>query len=97
MCLFLLGYDVHPEASWIIAANRDEWCDRPTAPLHGWEDAPDIVAGRDLNDGGTWMGISRRGRFAAVTNYRDPASLQPNAPSRGMLVRDFLLFDGDPT
>ncbi|MEW6258331.1 MAG: NRDE family protein [Thermodesulfobacteriota bacterium] len=96
MCLLLLGCDVHPDAIWIIAANRDEFYDRPTASLQQWEDAPDIVAGRDLKEGGTWMGISRRGRFGALTNYRDPASLQPNAPSRGMLVHDFLVSDRHP-
>ena len=96
MCLLLLGCDVHPEAMWIIAANRDEFYHRPTVPLHWWKDEPDIVAGRDLKGGGTWMGISRKGRFAALTNYRDPASLQPNAPSRGKLVRDFLTSDGHP-
>ncbi len=97
MCLLLMGLDVHPEARWIIVANRDEFYDRPTAPLHRWEDVPDIVAGRDLKEGGTWMGVSRKGRFAALTNYRDPASLQTNAPSRGMLVRDFLVSDRHPT
>lgn len=93
MCLLLLGYDVHPDVQWIVAANRDEFHDRPTAPLSFWEDFPGILAGRDLREGGTWMGISLKGRFAAVTNYRDPASLKSDAPSRGMLVRDFLLSD----
>lgn len=93
MCLLLLGYDVHPDMQWIVAANRDEFYDRPTASLSFWEDFTDILAGRDLREGGTWMGISLKGRFAAITNYRDPASLKSDAPSRGMLVRDFLLSD----
>ena len=90
MCLIIFSYDNHPEYRLILAANRDEFYERPTAPLGFWPDAPEILAGRDLKEKGTWMGIDRSGRFAALTNFRDPASLQPDAPSRGALVRNFL-------
>jgi len=90
MCLIVLAYRVHPEFPIIIAANRDEFYARPTAALGEWPDAPTIVAGRDLEGGGTWMGISREGRLAALTNYREPGRQRSDAPSRGHLVSDFL-------
>lgn len=90
MCLILFAWDVHPEYELILAANRDEFYDRPTAPADWWHDAPDILAGRDLKAGGTWMGVTKTGRFAAITNFRDPTSTQVSAPSRGALVTDFL-------
>ena len=93
MCLILLAYRAHPDYELLVAANRDEFHDRPTAPLAFWEDSPHVLAGRDLKEGGTWMGITRAGRFAALTNYRDPRSVQPNAPSRGHLVSDYLQGD----
>jgi uncharacterized protein with NRDE domain len=91
MCLILLAYDVHPQYHLILAANRDEFHDRPTLPMGFWEDHPDILAGRDLKGGGTWLGITRSGRFAAITNYREPGGPKPDAPSRGNLVSAFLL------
>ncbi|MCC8999786.1 MAG: NRDE family protein [Candidatus Contendobacter sp.] len=90
MCLILIAYRYHPRYPLLVAANRDEFHDRPTAPLGFWEDIPQIVAGRDLKEGGTWMGIDRTGRFAAITNYRDPSRVLLDAPSRGHLVSDFL-------
>jgi uncharacterized protein with NRDE domain len=90
MCLILLAYDVHPEYRLILAANRDEFYDRPTLPMAFWEDHPEILAGRDLKGGGTWLGMSRSGRFAAITNYREPGGPKPDAPSRGFLVSAFL-------
>jgi uncharacterized protein with NRDE domain len=90
MCLILLAYDVHPEYRLILAANRDEFYDRPTLPMGFWEDHPDILAGRDLKGGGTWLGMSRSGRIAAITNYREPGGPKPDAPSRGHLVSGFL-------
>jgi uncharacterized protein with NRDE domain len=90
MCLIVLAYRVHPDYPVVIAANRDEFYARPTRPLAPWKDGSNIVAGRDLEGGGTWMGIHGDGRLAAVTNYRDPAALQANAPSRGHLVSDYL-------
>lgn len=90
MCLLLLAHQAHPDYPLIIAANRDEFYERPTAPLAFWEDAPSVLAGRDLRSGGTWLGITQPGRIAAITNFRDPASHQTAAPSRGRLVKDFL-------
>ncbi len=90
MCLILLSYENHPCFRLIFAANRDEFFNRPASPMAFWETSPDILAGTDLKCGGTWLGITRTGRFAAITNYRDPSSLISDAPSRGFLVSDFL-------
>jgi uncharacterized protein with NRDE domain len=95
MCLILLALDTHPDYSLIVAANRDEFYDRPTAHAAFWKDAPWVLAGRDLKAGGTWLGIDRRGRFAAVTNYRQ-GQREPEAPrSRGHLVSDYLTGPSD--
>lgn len=96
MCLIFTAYDYHPEYLLIVAANRDEYYSRPSAQAHFWEENPDVLAGKDLEHRGTWLGIARRGRFAALTNYRDPASIKSNARSRGLLVRDYLFSSGDP-
>ena len=90
MCLILIAYRYDPGCELLVAANRDEFYQRPTAPLAFWDDAPEVLAGRDLQAGGTWMGMTRGGRFAALTNYRDPDQLLPNALSRGRLVSDYL-------
>ncbi len=90
MCLILVAYRARPGYELLVAANRDEFHDRPTAPLAFWDDSPQVLAGRDLKEGGTWLGITRTGRFAALTNYRDPSSVLPDAPSRGHLVSDYL-------
>jgi uncharacterized protein with NRDE domain len=90
MCLILFAWKVHPAYLLVLAANRDEYYARPSAPAAFWDDAPDLLAGRDLKAGGTWLGITRSGRLAALTNYRDPASLKQDAPSRGHLVSDYL-------
>lgn len=90
MCLILLAWQAHPDYPLVVAANRDEFFSRPTAAADFWDDAPDILAGRDLSAGGTWMGITRHGRFAALTNFREPGNNQPDAPTRGKLVSDFL-------
>jgi uncharacterized protein with NRDE domain len=74
----------------VLGANRDEFYDRPTAAMGYWADAAQVLAGRDLRGGGTWLGITATGRFGAVTNYRDPASFKAEAPSRGHLVSAFL-------
>lgn len=96
MCLILFAWKVHPNFPLVFAANRDEFHERPSAPADFWDDEPDLLAGRDLRDGGTWLGITRRGRVAAITNYRDPASLKIGAPSRGMLVSDYLRGREEP-
>jgi len=95
MCLILLAVDAHPDFKLLLAANRDEYYERPSQPPQFWQNAPHVLAGRDLVAEGTWLGITRSGRIAAVTNYRDPASVKPNAPSRGKLVSGFLLSDLD--
>jgi uncharacterized protein with NRDE domain len=91
MCLILFSYKNHLHYDLILASNRDEFRDRPTAKLEFWEDFPDVLAGRDLMNGGTWMGITRTGRFAALTNFRSLPMIRQNSPSRGNLVKDFLL------
>lgn len=97
MCLILFAWQSHPRYPLVIAANRDEFHDRPTAPAEFWKDAPAILAGRDLEAGGTWLGVSRAGRFAAISNYREPLfKASPLEYSRGHLVRDFLLGDSAP-
>jgi uncharacterized protein with NRDE domain len=90
MCLILLAHAVHPAYRLVLAANRDEFFDRPTAPAAAWEDAPEIVGGRDLRAGGTWLGVTRVGRWAAITNHRDLSRHSPEARSRGELVAAFL-------
>ncbi len=90
MCLILVGWRAHPEIPLVVAANRDEFYSRRTAGADFWTDHPQVLAGRDLEAGGTWMGITRTGRFAALTNFRDPVRQRPDAPSRGHLVSDFL-------
>lgn len=89
MCLILVAWRAHPDHPLVVAANRDEFFDRPTAAAAFWP-GTDILAGRDLKEGGTWMGITRGGRFAALTNYRDPALVKTGKASRGHLVADFL-------
>lgn len=96
MCLIAIAWRAHPRWPLVVAANRDEWRDRPAAPAGWWADAPDVLAGRDLRAGGTWMGITRGGRFAAVTNFRDPADKRSDARSRGELVARFLRGNDDP-
>ena len=96
MCLILFAWKVRDAYPLILAANRDEFYERPAAPAAFWDDAPDILAGRDLKAGGTWLGITRSGRLAAITNYRDPVSLKKEAPSRGYLVSDYLRSQESP-
>ena len=96
MCFLVCSYAQHPRYRLVLAANRDEFYDRPTAPAAFWDDAPDVLAGRDLKGGGTWMGVTRTGRLAALTNYRDPAQIQSDAPTRGALVADYLTGDAAP-
>jgi uncharacterized protein with NRDE domain len=94
VCLIVVALGCHADFPVILAGNRDEFHRRPAAPAHRWQDAPDVVAGRDLEKGGTWLGVSRRGALAVVTNYRDPSRPRnAAAPSRGAMVTDFLLGD----
>lgn len=89
MCLILVAWKVHADVPLAVAANRDEFHARPAARAAFWNDRPEILAGRDLQAGGTWMGVSRGGRFAAVTNFR--GGTEPGAAeSRGSLVTKYL-------
>lgn len=90
MCLILFAYNVHPSYRLILAANRDEFYDRPSMPADFWSKRPQVLAGLDLKEKGTWLGVTKEGKFAAITNYRDPASWKDQAPSRGKLVSRFL-------
>ena len=91
MCVLAFAWRVHEHFPMVIAGNRDEFHERPTAPAHWWEGQPGLLAGRDLREGGTWMGLSRRGRFAVVTNIREQVDAgKAELRSRGGLVTDFL-------
>ncbi len=90
MCLIVFDYQPHSEQPFRLAANRDEFYRRPSQPAHRWKDAPTVLAGRDLEMGGTWMGLSASGQFAAVTNYREISPV-PALHSRGRLTADFLI------
>jgi uncharacterized protein with NRDE domain len=95
MCLILVAWKVHARFPLVVAANRDEFHGRPAARAAFWEDKPEVLAGRDLQARGTWMGVSRGGRFAAVTNYR--GGTEPGAAqSRGALVTRYLDGVGVP-
>lgn len=96
MCLVLWADRVHPRYKLVIAANRDEFYSRPARPANFWPENPSLLAGVDLKEGGTWMGITTSGRFAVLTNYRDPANFKPHSPSRGLLMRDILESDKEP-
>lgn len=95
MCLILVAWRAHPDYPLVVAANRDEFFARPAAAAAWWpsDRAPAIFAGRDLEAGGTWLGLGRSGRFAGLTNFRDPARMRSGTPSRGALVADFLGSD----
>lgn len=100
MCLIVFAWQVLPCAPLLAAANRDEYYSRPTTPANWWEDAPHVYGGRDLQAGGTWMGVARNpqgnpagGRFGALTIIRSPQQQRKDAPSRGELVADFLRQD----
>src|SRR5512145_478314 len=93
MCLALLALDAHPRYAVVIAANRDEYHARPTAAASWWDEG--WLGGRDLTAGGTWLGLTRRGRFALLTNVRDPSRKLPDAPSRGTLVPQVLADPAD--
>ena len=90
MCL--IAWNWQPGQGLLLLANRDEFYVRPTQPLHRWPDAP-VLAGKDLQGGGTWLGLGRGGRLAALTNVRDPRQFRADAPTRGALVADFLRGD----
>jgi uncharacterized protein with NRDE domain len=90
MCLIFLSLNDHPTYKLIIAANRDEFHLRKTAAADYWSDDPRILGGRDLEANGTWLAMTRSGKVSLLTNYRDPQNINPEAPSRGQLVSDYL-------
>ena len=96
MCLNIFSYKNHPDYKLIIAANRDEFYARKTEAAHFWNDKPNLLAGKDLEQGGTWLGITKTGKFSFITNYRDPKSFRKDAPSRGALVSNYLNGSHDP-
>lgn len=97
MCLIVFAWQQHPATPLLMAANRDEFHERPASAAAYWEDSPQVLAGRDLQAGGTWLGVSRSGRIAAITNVRDPAAGDQNAPrSRGELTHNFLTSKESP-
>ncbi len=91
MCLITFAWQAHADYPLVVVANRDEFYNRPTQSAHFWIDQPQIFGGRDLSAGGSWMALTRNGRFAALTNYRDPENHNTGAASRGSLVSDFLI------
>ena len=96
MCLINFQYKKHPKYKLVVAANRDEFYGRPAREAHFWDDVPDILAGRDLSQMGTWLGVTKSGRFAALTNFRDPSLPETGKISRGALVKEFLASVSDP-
>jgi len=96
MCLILLAWRVHPQYPLIFAGNRDEAYERPSAPADFWSDDPRIYGGRDLQKGGTWLGLTRSGRIAAVTNYRERPAIRNLPRSRGQLTSGYLRGADDP-
>lgn len=96
MCLTVFSYKQHPDFDLIFAANRDENHERPTRAAQFWPNHSNILAGKDLKAGGTWMGITKEGSFAALTNYRGHNIEKVDPPSRGHLVLDYLKKNGDP-
>lgn len=97
MCLILFALNEHSEYPLVLAANRDEYFNRPTLYAHTWEDHNEVIAGRDQTAGGTWLGVTKQGRIAAITNYRDPHNVISNSQSRGELTKDFLIGNMRPS
>jgi uncharacterized protein with NRDE domain len=96
MCLLIFAHQICPGYPLVLAANRDEFHGRETASSRFWPEHPQVLAGRDLKAGGTWMGMTRTGLFAAITNYRDPSASVAAPRSRGELPLDFLIGDLSP-
>ncbi|MBI5844369.1 MAG: NRDE family protein [Deltaproteobacteria bacterium] len=94
--MYFFAINVNPRFPVIVAGNRDEFLERGSKAAHFWPSPPDMLAGRDERDGGTWMGVNRKGRWALLTNFRDPSSVRADRPSRGGLVTDFLCGEKPP-
>ena len=97
MCLILFSYNNHPQYKLILASNRDEFYERPTKQLHKWGKSGNIIAGQDKMNNGTWLGVTADRKISAITNYRDLSNIKDNAPSRGLLVSNFLENNESPT
>lgn len=97
MCLLVFAWRAHPRYRLVLAGNRDEFHDRPATPARWWRSSPEILAGRDELAGGSWLGVSRDGRVAVVTNYREGQNDEPGQISRGQLVTNFLASVRDPS
>lgn len=91
MCLAVIAYQIHQDWPIVIVANRDEFHDRPSTAMHVWDGEPRVLAGRDLQAGGTWLGLNARGKIALLTNVREPGRFCADARSRGKLVESFLM------
>ena len=96
MCLIVFTNNVLNDYKLVFAANRDEFYNRPSEQADFWPEYPGLLAGKDLQAGGTWLGITKEGRFAAITNFRDLKNQKDEAPSRGKLTLDFLINDISP-
>lgn len=90
MCTILFSYKTTPGYRLILAANRDEFVNRRTAPLAYWHDFEEVLAGRDLQEGGTWLGLNSKGRLGAITNFREPQTVSTDCPSRGEILSQYL-------
>jgi uncharacterized protein with NRDE domain len=96
MCLILFSLNNHPTYRLVLAANRDEFYERPAELANFWEEYPNLLAGKDISAGGTWLGLTTEGKFSALTNYRDINNLKKNAPTRGNLVLNYLINQYKP-
>jgi uncharacterized protein with NRDE domain len=96
MCLILFAWKVRKDFPLVVAANRDEWHRRPARAATWWPSHPTILAGQDLEARGTWLGVTRAGKFAAITNFREPSQTKNTAPSRGQLAVDYLSGQQSP-
>src|SRR5258708_38109805 len=97
MCLIVLAWQARADLPLVVAANRDEWRDRAAEPAHWWPDHPELLAGRDLQAGGTWMGITRGGGFAAGNHFRDSPERPPNAKTPGGPLTQILVGSRSPS
>ena len=96
MCLIIVSYKTHPDYPLVLAANRDEMYERPSRDAHFWPESPGVLAGQDIEHGGSWLGLTKAGRIAAVTNFRDGPNKKTGISSRGLLVSDFLKSKKSP-
>ncbi len=96
MCLIVFAWDTHPKYKLIVAANRDEFYHRPTKQAEFWDDYPNVFGGRDLEALGTWIAVSKSGKFGALTNFRDPNNIRTDVHSRGEIIPNFLNSNQTP-